>query len=246
MDAVNNVESARFYASGFTQFDVTVTARNIAQSGDPSYSSSTNQDFALAVLNASDSGGASVPQLTATADTANPSTVHVSWSDPRNVIIDHYVLKRGSTLSDMAPVVSDLKVRSYDDSRPAGVHTWLYSVDAIPPSGAALTSNRDIATTIAYTDDPLAPGNEIRALHVTQLRQAIDAVRAAAQKAPGSWTDPTLTGIEVKAVHMTEMRSQLADALAALGITPAPYTYTPAAGIDIHAADVSQLRTNTQ
>jgi hypothetical protein len=248
VDSVNNVEYARFWVSGFTQFDVKVGAGAVNDVGDPAYRSSANQDFALVVLNASlgDPTTPVAPQLTATADAAVPSTVTVSWSEPRNLLVDHYVVNRGSTLANVAPVPPNLTARTYIDSRPAGVSTWIYSVTAVSPDDQKVTSNRDIATTIAYADDTLIPGTEIRAQHVTQLRQAIDAVRAAAQMSPTSWTDPTLTGVEVKAVHMTEMRSQLAAALSALGIPAIAYTYTPAAGVEIHATDVNELRANTK
>jgi len=86
-----------------------------------------------------------------------------------------------------------------------------------------------------FTDDPLvagAMGNPIlgtiiKAVHVTELRTAVDTWRGLANLSPAVWTDPTLTPrvTVVQKVHMDELRTRLNEAFTALGCTSLP-TYT--------------------
>jgi hypothetical protein len=105
-------------------------------------------------------------------------------------------------------------------------------------------SNTDIATTIVFTDDPLVAGTTIvQALHITELRSAVNAMRAAAGLSAATWTDSSLTGIEIKAVHISELRSNLDAARSALGLSTGSYTdaLTPGSTI-VKAVHVSELR----
>jgi hypothetical protein len=159
VDSVNNVEYARFFANGFTQFDVRVAGSAINYVGDPGYSTANNQDFALVVLNADLVNGGQIipPQLTAARDPVTPGTVHLSWTEPLNMIVDHYDVKRGSTLASIATVYPNVpgNTRTNDDiGLPSGVNTWVYKVTAVGTSTPA-DSNVNIATTIKFDDDPL-------------------------------------------------------------------------------------------
>ncbi|HXH92910.1 MAG TPA: S8 family serine peptidase, partial [Thermoanaerobaculia bacterium] len=116
-DTVNNVEYARFFADNFTQFDVRVAGSMIQAPGDPGFSSNNNQDFALVVLNADlvSEGNITAPQLTTTRDPVTPTTVHLSWTVPLNMIVDHYEIKRGSTASSLSTVYPNEHGTTKDD-----------------------------------------------------------------------------------------------------------------------------------
>jgi RHS repeat-associated protein len=75
-----------------------------------------------------------------------------------------------------------------------------------------------------FTDDPLPAGIQIKAVHITELRTAVNQARALAGLAAATWTDNSLSGVAVKVVHITELRSALAAARAALGFSVATYT----------------------
>jgi hypothetical protein len=98
-----------------------------------------------------------------------------------------------------------------------------------------------------FSDDPLAAGLTIvKAAHITELRQRIDALRARYLLPVFSWTDATLSAgtTVVKRVHLVEMRTALSDAYAAAGRTAPVYTnatVTSAVSI-ISARDISELR----
>ena len=89
-------------------------------------------------------------------------------------------------------------------------------------------------------------GLPIRAIHIVELRVAIDEVRAAKGLGPYAFTDPTLTARStiVRAVHLVELRAALAEAYAVVGATPPIYTdQTITPGVTtIKAAHITELR----
>lgn len=97
-----------------------------------------------------------------------------------------------------------------------------------------------------FTDDPVAAGTTlIKAVHITELRSRIDALRGGFTLSPYPWTDPTLTvgSSAVQAVHVAEMRTALNEAYAAAKRTPPSYTNpAPTAGGNILAVQISELR----
>jgi hypothetical protein len=122
---------------------------------------------------------------------------------------------------------------------------YLYRVIAVyGASDQGPASAIDLATTITFTDDPIVAGSTpVRAEHVTELRTAVNAVRAAKGLAPGSFTNPVVPGATIKALDVTELRSNLDTALTALGLRPPAYTDPALAPGDlIKAAHLQELR----
>ena len=72
-----------------------------------------------------------------------------------------------------------------------------------------LASTMSFSYAGAWTDDPLTTATLIRAVHITELRDAINAKRAVCGKSAFSWTDPTLTpGVTpIRKIHIDEMRT---------------------------------------
>lgn len=61
-----------------------------------------------------------------------------------------------------------------------------------------------------FTDDPLVPGVTIvRAIHLTELRARIDALRVRFGLQPFNWTNPALVGVTVTAAHVEQLRVAL-------------------------------------
>lgn len=97
----------------------------------------------------------------------------------------------------------------------------------------------------AFTDNVLTPGTTpIRAVHITELRSRIDAVRVRFGLAPYSYTDPTLTvgATVIKAAHITELRTALTEAYNAAALSAPNYTDTTLAGALIKATHIAELR----
>ena len=119
----------------------------------------------------------------------------------------------------------------------------LYKVVAKNAGGSSPDSNINLATTVIYTDDPLvATATTIKAIHLTQLRTAADAVRALAGMGAGFYTDPTPTGLTVKSAHITQLRTNLDTALSSLSLGSGGYTNSAAAGTVVRALDFQEIR----
>jgi hypothetical protein len=156
--------------------------------------------------------------------TANGTTsVSIAWSAAANAT--GYQLERRVNNGAWVQIATPSGTSYVDTAVSSGI-TYVYRVRAVGGTGTVPSaySNMDHATTIAFVDDPLIPGvTVIKAIHLTQLRQAVNAVRAAAGLAPATWTDPSPADVPIKAVHITQLRTALTPALTALG-KPATYT----------------------
>jgi len=132
---------------------------------------------------------------------------------------------------------------SYVDSTASPNTAYLYKVRAVNAAGTSGDSNVDLATTVIFTDDPLVPGvTVIKAVHLAELRTAVNAVRALAGLPAATFTDAATPGVVVKAVHITELRTALDQALSALGLPSGGYTNTISAGTIIRAIDFQEIR----
>jgi RHS repeat-associated protein len=113
-----------------------------------------------------------------------------------------------------------------------------YSYDATGQQSYA--SGIGGGATPAFTNDPLAVGvTEVKALHITELRTAINQVRAGVGLAAYSWTYSVTTNDWITANPILEMRTALDQALGAP--TPA-YSAGLAAAQPILAIHIQELR----
>lgn len=113
-----------------------------------------------------------------------------------------------------------------------------------------MSTNQSVTATFSqlFTDPTLTAGSTpIKAVHVTELRSAINTLRAVNNLAAFSWTDPTLTAgtTPAKKVHMDELRQALNEAYQAAGQSAPGYTDPTivAQQTMIKASHVSELRT---
>jgi hypothetical protein len=132
---------------------------------------------------------------------------------------------------------------SFTDMTASANTAYLYRVRAVNSGGSSADSAYDLATTVIFTDDPLvAMTTVVKAVHLADLRTAVDAVRAQASLGPGAYTDAAMAGVVVKAIHIEELRSQLDAATGPLGLTTGGYTDGALTGVIIKAVHFQQLR----
>jgi hypothetical protein len=189
------------------------------------------------------------PQLMAHRSPTNPFAIDLSWTPAVNVLVDHYTINRGSTLSNVTATANTTNSTAFTDSSlPSAINTWVYSVTASSTSSPPLTvtSNLDYGTTVQFHNVPVTTSTAVQPLHVTELRQAIDSIRVAGGNSAAAWTDSSLSGVRIKAHHISEMRSNLVTAVAPFSFALAPYTYSMFSGQAIHAADINELRNNVK
>ena len=111
----------------------------------------------------------------------------------------------------------------------------------------AVTATFATNISVDFTDNPLvAQSTNVKAVHITELRTAINAARTRNGLAASTWTDPTLTArsTTLKAVHITELRTALNQVYTRLGRALPTYTDpTLVAGqTTSKAAHVQELR----
>lgn len=206
----------------------------------------TATDIADATINGSKGVTVGPPTPTGLVATAITTThVDVSWNLTSGAA--QYEVDRASATSGGYALLITTASTSYADTSVTGGLTYIYKVRAIDASARQSPfSTPDAATTIFFTDDPLIAGTTtVKAVHVSELRVAVNAMRATAGLIAMSFTDPVLTGgVAVKAVHIQQLRTALSQARTALGLSAIPFTDpTLTAGTTVlKAAHVQELR----
>jgi hypothetical protein len=179
--------------------------------------------------------------LTATA--ATTTSVSLTWNPSPGAT--QYEVQRTAALAPYVTLVTTAGTSYSDNSATAGT-TYVYKVRAIDASSRLSPfSVPDAATTIFFTNDPLVSDTTvIKAVHITELRQAVNAMRAAAGLTATSFTDSVLTHLPVKALHLQELRTSLGQARTALGLPTLTLTdpTLTATTTRIKAAHVQELR----
>lgn len=191
--------------------------------------------------------GAGPTNLTATATA--PTQVSLTWSPPASGSVAHYLVERGtSAAGPFTPLTPEPTAASFTDTTAASESAYLYRVRAVFAGGANSDySNRDLATTFTFTDDPLTERvTPVKGQHVAEVRLAVNAVRAAAGLPAASWTDPSLSGQWIKAAHLEELRARVNEARTALGMATNAYTDPSLSGVVVKKIHVEELRASVR
>jgi Bacterial Ig-like domain (group 3) len=190
-------------------------------SGDANCTSSTSMNVTQIITFA--------PPASVDAVTVTATKVAVSWAAVPNVAA--YRVER-SFNNGPYETIATTSSTSIEDLSVTANKSYLYRVLSLGPGGAVgLPGLLDIATTKVFTADPQ---RRIRASHVTDLRQAINALRTSAGLAPASYSTPTIApGTRVRASDITEMRTAVNAARTALGLAPFVFTDVIAARITV-------------
>lgn len=130
------------------------------------------------------------------------------------------------------------------NGRPFGV---VYTDPLAADNRRALNNNathignwrQTVIPTVTFTDDPLVAGTTVvKALHINELRTAINAKRVSAGLTATTWAATVSAGGTISAAHVTEMRNALTPAL-----VPAPtYTDGSLTGVAVKAVHIQELR----
>lgn len=176
------------------------------------------------------------------AETINTGRIDLKWAST-SAFLKFEVWRR---TSGSFTKIGESTVPSYSDTTVSADTTYVYTVNSVSAGLVASgASSIAVATTVIFTDDPGTPGvTAIKALHLTELRTATNAMRATAGLSAASWTDAALSGATVKAVHISELRSALSAAITALGFTAPTFadpTLTPTS-TPIRLQHIHQLR----
>jgi uncharacterized repeat protein (TIGR03803 family) len=172
------------------------------------------------------------------------SVVHVSWSEVNGATSGYEITRTGASEATFY-----VNGTTFDDATVSPNSAYVYKVRARRAAGVSPYSGSDYASTSSYTDDPIQPGiTTIRAEHFTQLRSAVNQIRAAVGLTAASFTDASLAGQRINAVHVEELRTALNAARAEIGLPPLSFTNSPIvpASSRIFSVDLSELRNGTR
>lgn len=181
------------------------------------------------------------------ADTFSNARIDLSWTAAPNA--HHYQVERASNLGGSFTVLdSNVTTTAFSDTSVSAVNAYLYRVRSADAVGnLSPPTSIDVATAITFTDNPLSAGSTlIKAQHITELRQAVNVLRAAANLSAANWTDSSLANVTLKAVHIEELRTNLDQALNALGMATSSYTDPALSGIGIKKVHVDELRNRVE
>jgi hypothetical protein len=201
--------------------------------------------------------GEAVPPATPTPTPAGPSptnvvaslasvsgttaSINVSWTPPSSGLqVGSYVVERRTAGADFTQVGQVAAPgTSFNDAGASEGAAYLYRVKALFAGGGGSDySNSDMATAVAFTDDPLIGENDpqnrqattVYARHLTELRRAVSAVHSlAGLGGVTTWThpDPASSPPEVRRTinleDVQDLRDRLREALQALVITEPTY-----------------------
>jgi hypothetical protein len=174
-----------------------------------------------------------------------PTQVLVTWTLVVGAT-SYQIFRRGPLSTSVFAQIGTAMTNTFTDNTAAANSAYLYRVRAVNATGPSADSAVDLATTVIFTDDPLVQRSTlIKAVHLAELRTAVNAVRALAGLGAAGFTDAASRGVVVKAVHINELRTALDAALTALAVPAAPpggYTDTIARGVLIKAIHFQELR----
>lgn len=191
----------------------------------PGTRSITATDTVTASITGSDSLSVITPfgaPQTLAATASSSSQVELTWAGVTGATA--YEIERSSLNSGFA-FLAFSPVASYSDGGLSPNTTYLYRVKAIDGDRGleSAFSAVDAATTTIFTDATLT-GVVVKAVHFTQLRTAIDAIRAAAGLGAASYSRPIAVGDTILAGDVTEMRTALNAARSQIGLAAVTYS----------------------
>ncbi len=150
----------------------------------------------------------------------------------------------GGTAATSVTVTGTTSLTAVTPAHAAGAANLVVTT---PGGSATLAGGFTYLATPTFTDNPLQAGvTRVQAVHLTELRAAVDALRAGYGLPAAAWTDPSpVAGVTVvKAAHLTEVRAALAAVYVAASRTvPTWSSGTPVGGQTvITATQVAEVR----
>lgn len=149
------------------------------------------------------------------------TSINLTWSATANTV-SYEIWRKGGSSTQWTKIDSVLALPgvspSYLDVNVTADTAYIYKVRAVNDTASAADSALQLATTMRYTDAILT-GSIIRRVHVSEVRSAVDGIRALAGLGGYAWTDADLSNASVKAVHFSELRDALQPALTTLGVS---------------------------
>jgi len=198
--------------------------------GDANYNGGVSSTFFVDVVPASGAVG-----LVARGET---SSIRLSMTASCTCIYKIYQRTAGTSFS----YVTATGATSYVLTNVQSGVVYLYRVDAYDNGNLIGISNIDTAMLVAFTDDNLQAGTQIKAVHFTQLRDAVNAYRIAAGLS--TITIDAAPGQPIRRDDIQTLRDGLNEARGSFGAATYTFTDSPliAHSVVVRARHVQELR----
>ena len=201
---------------------------------DTTVSAFTTYYYVVRSIGACESANSAETSATATGVLAAPTGLAATLNSTTSVALTwnavpaavSYRVYRTSNNSSYT-LVGNPAVASFTDATASANVAYLYKVVAVDPgAGVSPDSGKVLVTTVAFTDPTLTSGaSTINAVHITQLRAAVNLVRALGGLGAATFTDPVLsTSTPIRRLHLTELRGELGTMRSTLGVPALAYT----------------------
>lgn len=188
--------------------------------------------------------------------TKSGSVIWLTWAPAMNA--GRYDIERRSSIYAPFTKIGEASVNAYDDSNLASGTAYQYRVRAVNGSTSSLYTNTDVATNLTLST--IAPGGEVLAAYVEELRAAVNAIRGFAGLAPLPWSGsvacsdsilgsgitPPATGSDILAAHLAMLRQCMNAALTNVGLPMPLYTDPSLPGVEIKAVHFTELQGRVQ
>jgi uncharacterized repeat protein (TIGR01451 family) len=180
----------------------------------------------------------STPSIAAAAQ--GPTQVRVTWSNIPAATT--YEVWRSSNKESFVQVGTTLTPLFLDAGVTAN-KSYRYKVRALAGAVAGPFSEPDLATTFFFTDDPIVVrSTPIKAIHIQELRTAVNIVRAAAGLPAATFSAAVTPGKLIEAGHLIEIATALNQARTTFGQSPVSHGSGLSSGSVIYGAHVTALR----
>lgn len=183
--------------------------------------------------------GAALPAAVSSIDAhaTGEKQITVTWGASPNAT--SYQIDRSASGTNFSPAGTSTTTTFVDTVTPGAA--YLYRVRAINASGSSAYSNADLAVAAQFTDDPIVPGvTTIKALHITEVRDSVNAVRSLAQLGPIALD--AAPGMPATAANITQLRNAIDEALRRLPLPVPAYANDVGRNSIIRAVDLQELR----
>ncbi len=181
------------------------------------------------------------------ASTVSNIQINISWTASPGA--HHYQVERANNVAGTFTVLnSNVTGTTFNDNSVSSVNAYIYRVRSADAVGnLSATSNLDLATAIVFEDDPFPEApvlTTIKVQHVVQLRQAVNAVRSAANLSAATWSQNPLQQnvTPIMANDIAELRNALDQALDVFSLPIGGYTNSSLAGQFIQKIHIKELR----
>jgi len=182
--------------------------------------------------------------LNLAAVTISDVQINISWTASSNA--HHYQIERADNINGPFNVLNpNVTGTTFSDTSAIAIKAYVYRVIAADSSGnLSSASNADLAVAIKFDDDPLPSFTVVKAQHILQLRQAINAARAAANLPPKIWfqNNIQLGSTTIMATDVEELRTALDEALQRFGLPTGGYKDPALYRVIINKDHIKELR----